>query len=144
MNFLSIQFFFSMLFDGISQIDYWRLCEGQLDQDMFDRGNNFFSKIVPEFWKNLSLMDVITFAFYYTNAAYQAYFLNFSNFKTFCDKVWKEDTLDFTLLEPITIYQFKFIVRMFEANNHIFPKNMPRNFLCHITEGTHFTFYIND
>lgn len=74
----------------------------------------------------------------------KAYFLNFSNFKTFCDKVWKEDTLDFTLLEPITIYQFKFIGRMFEANNHIFPKNMPRNSLCHITEGTHFTFYINE
>lgn len=66
----------------------------------------FFGKYIPEFWKNLKLLDVIEIAMKSKKAAYTAYNFNHSNFKSFCKGIWETETLDFRDIGKIELKHF--------------------------------------
>lgn len=127
-----------MNYEEIPEIEKWfspRLTKGEIEL------NNFFGEHVPTFWKNLTLFDVIGIARSSKLAAYTAYNQNYSNFKDFCDDLWKNKKMDYRKYNKVTIDHFRTIQRMFNVNTVIFPGYMLRNILGHIHNGKHFIFH---
>lgn len=128
--------------ETIPEIEYWHenLKDWDVDWNM-PNPDLFFKTHVGHFWQFLDLMEIVNLSFLYKNAAYTAYQYNYAKFRTFCNKVWYDDILDFSFFGSLTIENFNLIQTMFKANTMIFTDALPFNFLNHIYIGSKYIFY---
>lgn len=103
--------------------------------------DKFFEHHTPDFWRNLTLIDVIGIALKSERAAETAYDENYADFRAFCNYTWETKILDFRRFRNLQLEQFKLLQHTFEANTVIFTGNLPRNFLKNIFKGHNFIFY---
>lgn len=103
----------------------------------------FFSNYILEFWDHLTLIDILLLAKSCKNIAYQAYYHNIKDFRTFCNQTWVTKTLDLSEL-PQTSISIETIFRMFPFEKIILPNRIPFDLLTHLPNVEDFTFNFNN
>lgn len=67
---------------------------------------HFLEIFIEHFYEYLELMDIIMLSGLYKDLAEKAYETNCLGFKVFCEKIWKNETLDFNDLNSVSESQF--------------------------------------